>query len=323
MARDGVFNDTDIALAWHPSIYHQVGTGSSQSCIQTYFRFHGIASHAAGSPQSGRSALDAVELMDVGVNYLREHMESTDRVHYAITNSGGKSPNVVQAEAEVKYLIRSTSNPKCLALYERVCDIARGAALMTGTTMEIVFDEGLSNTIVNFTLEKVMQEAFREVGVPEYTEEELAYAKKFRDSWPHQFTMDNVGEHVKDKRALLKNMQESPICTMLVENEFSDVCDMGSTDVGDVSWVVPTETLNTACYSYGAGAHSWQWVAQGKSSIAMKGMYTAAEVLAKTAEKLLEDPSLIEEATEEFKDRTAGMKYECMIPADVKPHVIS
>ncbi|MBQ1530532.1 MAG: amidohydrolase [Solobacterium sp.] len=323
MARDGVFNDTDIALAWHPGLLHQVGTGSSQSCIQTYFRFHGIASHAAGSPQAGRSALDAVELMDVGVNYLREHMESTDRVHYAITNSGGKSPNVVQAEAEVKYLIRSTSNPKCLALYERVCNIARGAALMTGTTMEIVFDEGLSNTIVNFTLEKVMQEAFREVGVPEYTEEELAYAKKFRDSWPHEFTMDNVGEHVKDKRALLKNMQESPICSILVENECSDVCHMGSTDVGDVSWVVPTESLGTACYSYGAGAHSRQWVAQGKSSIAMKGIYTAAEVLARTAEKLLEDTALIEEAKEEFKDRTAGMKYECLIPADVKPHVIS
>lgn len=322
MARDGVFEGTDIALAWHPGLLHQVGTGSSQSCIQCYFRFHGVASHAAGSPEKGRSALDAVELMDIGVNYLREHMENTDRVHYAITNSGGKSPNVVQAEAEVKYLVRSTSNPKCQALYERVCNIARGAALMTETKLEIIFDEGLSNTIVNFTLEKAMNEVFHELGAPEYTEEELAYAQKFRDSWPREFTMDDINDHVKDKRALLRNMKESPICTYVVDNEFTDHCDMGSTDVGDVSWVVPTETINTACYSYGAGAHSWQWVAQGKSSIAMKGMYKAAEVLAKTAEKLIENPDLVAEAKAEHQGRLSGMKYECLIPADVKPHVI-
>ena len=322
MARDGIFDNTDIALAWHPSVFHQVGTGSSQSCIQCYFRFHGVASHAAGSPEKGRSALDAVELMDIGVNYLREHMDSTDRVHYAITNSGGKSPNVVQAEAEVKYLVRSTSNRKCQALYERVCNIARGAALMTETQLEIIFDEGLSNTVVNFVLEDVMNEAFREIGVPAYTEEDLAYAQKFRDTWKQEFTMDDVPENVRDKKRLLKDMRESPICSYLVENDYSDKVSMGSTDVGDVSWVVPTETLGTATYSYGAGAHSWQWVAQGKSDIAMKGMYTAAEVLARTAEKLIEDPELIEKAKQEHRERTAGEKYCCLIPADVKPHVI-
>lgn len=153
MARDGVFDDCDIALTWHPANFHMVCTGSSQSCIQACFRFHGVSSHAAGAPHLGRSALDAVELMDVGVNYMREHMEDSDRVHYAITNTGGKSPNVVQAEAEVRYLIRSATNPKCKKLYERVVRIAQGAALMTDTKLEVLFDEGLSNTVPNFALE--------------------------------------------------------------------------------------------------------------------------------------------------------------------------
>ena len=169
MARDGFFDDCDAALTWHPSNYHMVSTGSSQSCIQCYFRFKGVASHAAGAPQLGRSALDAVELMNVGVNYLREHMEDTDRVHYAITDAGGASPNVVQARAESRYFVRSTTNPKCQALYERVKKIAQGAALMTDTELEVVFDEGLSNTVPNFVLENLLDEVFREVGVPEYT----------------------------------------------------------------------------------------------------------------------------------------------------------
>ncbi len=322
MARDGVFKDTDIALTWHPSTIHAVATGSSQSCIQCYFRFHGIASHAAGSPEKGRSALDAVELMDIGVNYLREHMESTDRVHYAITNSGGKSPNVVQAEAEVKYLIRSTANSKCRKLYERVVNIAKGAALMTETSLDVIFDEGLSNTVINETLEKVMEQSFTECGAPVYTEEERAYAKKFHDSYEMPETIDDIPVYVKDKRKLLNNMRTSDLCDYIVEVNSSDICEMGSTDVGDVSWVVPTATLNTACYSYGAGAHSWQWVAQGKSSIAHKGMYKAAEVMARTAEKLFEDPSLIEQAKAEFKERLMGESYECLIPEEIKPHVI-
>ena len=323
MARDGVFDDVDIALTWHPSTIHAIATGSSQSCIQCYFRFHGIASHAAGSPEKGRSALDAVELMDIGVNYLREHMESTDRVHYAITNSGGKSPNVVQAEAEVKYLIRSTTNSKCKKLYERVINIAKGAALMTETKLDVIFDEGLSNTVINETLENVMAESFRECGAPVYTEEERAYAKRFHDSFAVKETIDDVPSYVKDKMKLLEHMRTNDICDYFVEVNSSDICEMGSTDVGDVSWVIPTATVNTACYSYGAGAHSWQWVAQGKSSIAHKGMYKAAEVMARTAEKLIEDPSLIEKAKQEFRERLMGETYECPIPADIKPHVIT
>lgn len=322
MARDGVFADCDVALTWHPSNFHMVCTGSSQSCIQCCFRFHGVSSHAAGAPHLGRSALDAVELMDIGVNYMREHMEDSDRVHYAITNTGGKSPNVVQAEAEVRYLIRSTTNPKCKKLYERVIRIAQGAALMTDTKMEVLFDEGLSNTIPNFVLEDVIADAFAKKGAPVYTKEERAYAGQFKDSFPVEDQLSDLPYAVKDIERLRKNVRESELCDYVVETFHSDRCEMGSTDVGDVSWVIPTATVNTACSSYGAGAHSWQWTAQGKSAIAHKGMLYAAEIMAESAAALLEKPELIRKARAEFERRMEGQKYECLIPAEIKPHVI-
>lgn len=320
MARDGAFDDCDVALTWHPSNFHMVSTGSSQSCIQCYFRFKGIASHAAGAPHLGRSALDAVELMNVGVNYLREHMESTDRVHYAVTDPGGRSPNVVQAYAESRYLVRSTTNPKCEKLYERVKRIAQGAALMTDTQLEIVFDEGLSNTVPNFVLEDVLDGVFREVGVPQYTPEERAYAQRFKDTYPIEDQLSDLPEFVADRDALVKNVRESALCDYYVPTKHSDVCSMGSTDVGDVSWVVPTCTANVNCYSYGASGHSWQWVAQGTSPIAIKGLMHAGYVLARTAERLLEEPELIARARAELDKRLDGEKYKCLIPAEVKPH---
>lgn len=320
MARDGVFDDCDIALTWHPEIYNMVCTGSSQSCIQVYFRFKGVSSHAAGAPHLGRSALDAVELMNVGVNYLREHMESCDRVHYAITNSGGMSPNVVQAEAEVDYFVRSENNPKCKALYDRVVKIAQGAALMTETELEVFFDEGLSNTVPNFALENVLDEAFRTVEPVSYTEEERTYAAAYKDTYSIEDTMTGIPSGVKDKKKLKEHLRNTELCDYYIETEHNDVCEMGSTDVGDVSWVVPTATVNTACYSYGAEGHSWQWVAQGKSSIAHKGMLYAGEVMAESARILLENPEKIKEAWAEFRERLDGNTYECLIPKDVKPH---
>ncbi len=282
LARDGFFADADAAITWHPSTLNVVSSGSHQSCIQCYFRFHGVSSHAAGNPEAGRSALDAAELMSVGVNYLREHMDSKERVHYAYTNAGGISPNVVQAEAEVKYLVRSTTNPKCQKLYERVINIAKGAALMTGTTCDVIFDEGLSNVIPNFTLEQVLEEAFLETGAPEYTEAERAYAKQFRDTYPLD-PESEVTASIAEPKTLIANIQNSDICDIVLRHRCVDECSMGSTDVGDVSWVVPTAQINTACYSYGAGGHTWQWVAQGKSTLAYKGMMLAAEVIRKRA----------------------------------------
>lgn len=321
LARDHYFDDCDIALTWHPSNYNQVVTGSSQSCISVFFKFHGVSSHAASAPYLGRSALDACELMNVGVNYLREHMESSDRVHYAYTNVGGKAPNVVQSEATLKYFIRSENNPKCQALYQRVCNIAKGAALMTETKLEIIFDEGLSNTIVNETLENVLQEEFLKTYQDTYTEEELAYAQKFKETYELNKVFSDLPKFAKDIAKLKKNIQENPIHNYVLEINHSEVCDMGSTDVGDVSWVVPTAQINTTCYSFGAGAHSWQWVAQGKSSIAHKGMLLAGQVLANAAITLHQNPELIVKARKEHEEKLAGDHYQCLIPNDVMPHV--
>jgi len=320
MARDGVFDDCDVALTWHPSNFHMVSTGSSQSCIQCYFRFKGIASHAAGAPHLGRSALDAVELMNVGVNYLREHMEDTDRVHYSLTDPGGRSPNVVQSFAESRYLVRSTTNPKCEKLYERVLNIARGAALMTETELEIVFDEGLSNTIPIFVLEDVMAGVFRDVKAPEYSDEERAYAQQFKDTFPLEGQLSDLPQSAADRTALVKNVRERSLCDMFIESVHSDRCEMGSTDVGDVTWVVPTVTAGVSCYSYGAGSHSWQWVAQGKSSVAIKGMLHAGKIIALTAEQLLIKPELLAQARAELISRLDGETYRSLIPRDVKPH---
>lgn len=323
LARDGYFDNVDIALTWHPDNYNQVCSGSNQSCISVFFKFHGVSSHAASTPYLGRSALDACELMNVGVNYLREHMESSDRVHYAYTNVGGKAPNVVQSEACLKYFVRSTTNPKCEALYERVVNVAKGAALMTDTKLEIYFDEALSNVIPNFVLEDVLANSFRKIYQNNYTDEELEYASKFKNTYNIDDVLNDLPANAVDKDKLIENVKERPINDYFVETSHSEVCNMGSTDVGDVSWVVPCAQINTACYAIGAGAHTWQWVAQGKSMIAYKGAMLAGEVLCDSAITLLNDPELIKKAKEEFDKRLAGQKYKCMIPDDVKPHVSS
>lgn len=321
LARDGYFNDADIALTWHPSNFNMVTTGSSQSCISVFFDFKGVSAHAAGAPHLGRSALDAAELMNVGVNYLREHMLDSDRVHYAYTNVGGKAPNVVQSSATLKYFIRSTNNPDCLSLYKRVCNIAKGAALMTDTELNIIFDEGLSNTVNNSVLEEVLQESLIKNFKFDYSEEELNYAQNYKNTFRVEDMLSCLPDSIKDMSRLVEDVKNSPIHSYVAERYLGDHCRMGSTDVGDVSWCVPTAQINTACYSYGAEGHSWQWVAQGKSSIAHKGMKLAGEVLADVAITLHNNPELIEKAKEELKNRLNGKEYECLIPKDVKPHV--
>lgn len=321
LARDGYFSDCDVALTWHPSNYNQVVTGSSQSCISCFFKFHGVASHAASAPHLGRSALDACELMNVGVNYLREHMLPTDRVHYAYLNAGGKAPNVVQSEAVLKYFVRSATNPQCEQLYQRVIDCAKGAALMTGTTVDVIFDEGLSNQVPNFVLEDVLADSFRKVYKNTYTKEELEYAQSFKDTYPIENALSDLPQFAKDKQAVIDNIQNRPINDYFIETSHSDVCEMGSTDVGDVSWVVPTAQVNTACYSIGAGAHSWQWVAQGTSDIAYKGCMLAGDILFDAAKTLYSDPSLIAKAKAELLERLQGETYTCLIPENVMPHI--
>lgn len=321
LARDGYFDDCDIALTWHPSNYNMVVTGSSQSNIVAFFKFHGVSSHAASEPHLGRSALDAAELMNVGVNYLREHMLDTDRVHYAYTNVGGKAPNVVQSTATLKYFVRSSTNEECEELYKRVIDCAKGAALMTGTSVEVVFDEGLSNTITNKTLEKLLENNLKKSFKFDYSDSELKYANSFKETFDLNNVYSSLPKSLKDIERLKDDIKNSPICSYVVQRNHYEDCEMGSTDVGDVSWVIPTAQLNTACYSYGAGAHSWQWVAQGKSSIAHKGYQLAADVLFESAKQLIENPELIKAAKEEFNKKLDGKKYKSLIPDSVMPHI--
>lgn len=179
MVKEGLFEDVDFALSWHPMDNNSIMSVNSLANFQVYYKFKGKSSHAAATPHLGRSALDAVELMNIGVNYLREHIIQEARVHYAITNAGGFSPNVVQPNAEVLYLVRAPEISQVQEIYERVCNIAKGAAIMTGTEVEIVFDKACSNVIPNKVLETVMYRSFQELGIPEHDEEELQLAKKF------------------------------------------------------------------------------------------------------------------------------------------------
>lgn len=313
MARAGVFDDVDVALTWHPASYTSVFSQSTLANIQAKFIFHGKASHAANSPHLGRSALDAVELMNVGVNYMREHMPSDARVHYAVTDSGGMSPNVVQARAEVLYLVRALRNHEAAELFERVKNVARGAALMTECRVEIVFDKACSNLLQNSTLNQVMYEQMQALGQLQVNAGEQKKALDF------QATLDkNDVEAVSRPLAAVLRGQVPSVFEGLApyDPKANDVM-YGSTDVADVSWVTPTVQAWVACYAFGTPLHSWQMVSQGQTGLAHAGMVRAAKILTATAAELLAKPELIAKAKAELLERRQGKPYECPIPADI------
>lgn len=314
MAREGVFDDVDCCLTWHPGMDNTVTTETSLANYQVYYKFRGVSSHAAGSPHLGRSALDAVELMNVGVNYLREHIIPEARVHYAITNTGGFSPNVVQSEAAVLYLIRAPKIAQVEEIYQRVCNIARGAALMTETQVEIVFDKACSNLVPNNTLEKVMYKNFTGLGVPEYNQEERELAAALRASLSEGEKNNVQDREIKDV-ALAERIR--PLDSEYVKESMG-----GSTDVGDVSWITPTIQCTTACWVVGTPAHTWQVVAVGATSIGHKGMLHAGKVMAATAVEVVENPAIIEEARAELQERLGDGAYVCPIPEGVKPSAV-
>ncbi|WP_179030698.1 M20 family metallopeptidase [Paenibacillus kribbensis] len=310
MARAGLFDDVDFSLCWHPMDYNSIMSVSTLANVQVYFRFKGKSAHAAAAPHLGRSALDAVELMNIGANYLREHIEQDARLHYAITNSGGFSPNVVQANAEVLYLIRAPQASQVQHIYNRVCDIARGAALMTGTEVEIVFDKACSNLMPSPVLEQTMYRVFEQLGVPEFTAEELAYAAEIRTTLDEQ---ERAGIVVK-----YPGLRDKDMADILQPYTGTEPL-YGSTDVGDVSWITPTVQCTTACFPVGTQAHTWQWVASGATSIGHKGMLHAAKVMAATAAELLEQPELVAQAQADLRARLGDQPYVCPIPPEIQP----
>lgn len=322
MARDGLWTKLDAALSWHPASENEIHTGTNNSSIQVLYKFKGIPAHAAGCPELGRSALDAVELMNVGVQFLREHMTSDCRIHYAITNAGGVSPNVVQSEADVLYMVRANKVRQSIELQKRVDKIAEGAALMTETSFERVFIDGTAELLPNYTIEKLLYDNFTEIGVPQYTPEELDFAQKLKATYPAETKAPGIGATFDDNiaeqvQALTENMTK-PINDFLMPLYSCLGFIPGSTDVGDVSWQTPTSQINVVTWPAGMPAHTWQTVACGKTSIAYKGMLCAGKVLAATAIDLFEDEELLNKAKAEFAKRSKG-GYVCPIEPDAKP----
>ncbi len=313
MARDGVYDDLDAAITWHPGSVNTVQLGSSNGVNSAKFTFHGKTAHAAGDPHNGRSALDAVELMNVGANYLREHVIPAARLHYVITDGGGQ-PNVVPATAEVWYYVRAPHRPQVEEIYGRLVDIAKGAALMTGTTFDIEFLAGCYDVLPNDVLAFLCLDVFKELGAPKWNAGELKFAGDLAKSLDRK----QVNEALKADGAP-KELLDQIVNTTVLEPYDKGKVMAGSTDVGDVSWIVPTVQVSAACWPVGSPGHSWQITASSGHPFGEKGMLKAAEVMAGAAVKLVHDPSIIEKAKAEFEERLGDETYVTPLPRGLQP----
>lgn len=298
MVRAGLFNGVDVVLHWHPGAENGVTMTSALANISAKFRFHGIAAHAAASPEKGRSALDAVEAMDYMANMMREHVPQETRIHYIITN-GGKAPNVVPDFAEVYYYVRHPNKEEVKSIFDRLVKAGQGAALGTGTTMEYEIIGGTHDLLLNKTLANVMQADLEQVGGVTYTADEVAFGKKLQATF--NFTVPPI-----ESAATIKPLKEQ------------EDAGGGSTDVGDVSYTVPTVGLRAATWIPGTPAHSWQATACGGTEIGTKGMMVAAKTLALTAIDLYQSPALIEAAKKEFVQAKGNYQYKALL-GDRKP----
>jgi len=293
LVRAGEFKDVDVAVHWHPGASNSAGMKSSLAIIRFRTKFTGVSAHAAGSPQLGRSALDGVELMNVGINFLREHVTSAARIHYVITN-GGNRPNVVPQEAEAWYYIRAPRMSEAQAIFARAKKIAEGAAMMTETKHEIRMITGSYEILINEPLARAMDANLRYVGVPQFTAEERAFAAEVRKEF-----------------GVPSKPDEEPLATRIdpVEIGMSN----GSTDVGDVSWVVPTVGLSVATTAREIPGHSWANTACAGMTIGRRGSIVAAKTLAATTIDLLERPDLLKSAQRDFRQRLGETKYATVL----------
>ena len=317
MAREGLFDDVDACFTWHPGDRNEIVTGGSLACYSIFFKFAGKTAHAAGAPHMGRSALDACELMNVGVNYLREHVIPEARMHYAYTDVGGIAPNVVQDHAGLHYFVRAPRVADMMAILERIKDIAKGAALMTGTTVQDITHEALSDFVPNDTLNVMAHKALTEVGLYDLDDADMEMAKKFRDAVTDEEVANSVREFKTtygiDLSGNLFNRQISPLKNI-------ELASKGSTDVGDTSYCTPTVQFHVATQIIGTPGHSWKITGQGTTSYAHKGMLTAGKAMALAGIYALEDPELCKKAREELDSKTNG-GYKCPMPADLKPTI--
>ncbi|MEX0274131.1 MAG: amidohydrolase, partial [Flavobacteriaceae bacterium] len=298
MVREGLFNDVDVALHWHPGASNGASAGAALANKSAKFRFHGISAHAAGAPERGRSALDGVEAMNVMVNMMREHIPEDARIHYVITD-GGKAPNVVPDFAEVYYYARHTRRNVVIDIFDRMVKAAEGAALGTGTTMEYEMIGGTHELLPNLSLQKLVHGNLSKVGGLTYETHERAFADKIAQSMGQEKAHIETAKTVQPFKAIGTAM--------------------GSTDVGDVSFAVPTAGLRTATWVPGTPAHSWQAVAAGGTSIGTKGMMVAAKVLALSTIDLFENPDLVSKAKAEFQERRGADFTYIPLLGDRKP----
>ena len=303
MARDGIFNDIDAVVSWHPESMYMVRTRPALASLKVDYEFEGIASHAGAAPDKGRSALDAVELMNVGVNFLREHMPLTARVHYAITDAGGDAPNIVQSHAKVYYMIRDVDSKKLAKLKRRVDLIADGAALMTETTVIKKVRTSYANLITIPTLQKLADEAMRDVALPIPTEDDIKFAEELRKTM-----------------MLTEEEKKAPLYADTVLTPAPPVAHGGSTDTADVSWNTPTVQMHIGTWVKGTPGHSWQSEAQGKSPYAKRAMLYAGKAVAGTLMRLFDNPKIIEAARAEHKERV-GEGYVCGLPEGALPDI--
>jgi aminobenzoyl-glutamate utilization protein B len=305
LAREKLFDDLDAAVTWHPYFMNTVQGWGGLAVVCVDFHFFGTSAHAAATPHLGRSALDACELMSVGVNYLREHVLPSVRMHYAYQDTGGESPNVVQNRACVKYYIRAPRMRQALEITERVKAVAQGAAMMTGTTVDIDLCAGIYDFVPNDTLGSIFDQALHDVGAPRFDEDDRALARCFQDSFSPEdiaTSRDLLAEVYPDS----EHSGDSHLLETIAPYRRLAYSGMSSTDVGDVSYATPTVQLNIACYAVGTPGHSWQLTAQSASPLADKGMLCAAEVMAIGVIRLMEHPQVLHAAHEEYLKATGG-----------------
>ncbi len=300
MLEAGLFNDVDVLLGWHPQDVTTAGFQYSKAVASVRFKFKGVAAHASSAPQLGRSALKGVELTDVGVNFAREHLKEDARIHSVITNGGGQ-PNVVPAQAESWYYIRANKHEDVADMFEWVSEIARGAAMMTRTQVEIAVDADSYEVLPNRPIAEVMDRNLRLVGPPRFTEEEKAAAKKMQEP--------------------LKRNIELPLAETIEPLPEAPAQGLFSTDMGNVSWSVPSQIFEVATYPYRAPIHSWQVTACSGMSIGQKGMMVAAKTLAATAIDMFKNPSMLEAAKKDLEERKKGHPFRLLTPPNRKPPI--
>ena len=315
MVRADLFRGVDACFSHHPGSLNTAGLSSSTAINSVKFHYYGKTSHAAGSPEQGRSALDAVELMNVGVNFLREHVIDKARIHYVIEEGGGQ-PNVVPDYARSWYYIRAPERDQVDHIYTRILKVAEGAAMMTETTLKVEFLTGVYNTLPSKALSGVVVANMRKIGAPTYSEEDLAFAAEIAKSFPKEQKVDNLR---KSKIPNPEKYLDVDVVTDILDPWNEGEVSGGSTDVADVSWQTPTMEFGTAAFVLGAPGHSWQTVACSGTSLGHKSLVFAAKTMAGATLDLLTKPELLAEAKEEHAKKMQSRTYRCAIPDEIGP----